>query len=729
MKTLHYQSVLVSVLLSMFLLPSHAQDVLEEITVTAQKREQAITDVPISITAFSGETMRELGIDNTMDLAFYTPGLTMGQNSGEGDFPHISLRGVTVRDFADTNESPSAVYIDEFYKANLMGLDQQIFDLQRAEVLRGPQGTLYGRNATGGLIHYVSNKPTREFTGYGEVTYGERDRIKFEGAAGGPLSEQLSGRISVLHHQFDGYTDNTVAGNADGNALDATSVRGQLLFEPTDDFSMLVFLQRAANDNDAGNMFPHVAVTEDPVTGLAVANPGGPGYLGFIEPTPDDPRDTHSDRDIYLRSEQYTAIGRLEWSFNDLDFVSVTGYEKTSKDANFDSDGTPFARGTEVHPNGEQFSQEFRVSGEHGSLQWLAGFYYIDYEVDGWQARCARRSGCAFNNGPVIYDLQTESWAVFANTDFQLTQDIGITAGLRYTEEEKDYVLDSRDAGYVFNQATAGDGASQDDGNLSFNFRLNLTPLDDVLVYAGVARGYKAGTFNVGYTLRNFDAIPVGPEELTSYEGGIKAAAMDNRVRISGAVFHYDYDDSQAFQFDGSTLSATAFNRDAEVNGFEVEISAAVTEGFDLFFTSTYLDAKLIDVTVPGAWPLYYGLIPPENKKMPLVPDWKISFMGRYEWSMPGGSRLAIQGDMTYYDDQFFDAYNSPSHFEDDYVVGNARLTWYSADDRWKASVFAENIGDTEYRTYAFDLAFLGFATDVYGKPRWVGGTIGYSWR
>ncbi|NNM01424.1 MAG: TonB-dependent receptor, partial [Gammaproteobacteria bacterium] len=591
---------------------------LEEVVVTAQKREQSVQDVPMSMTAWSGGQIRELGIDSTLDLGNFTPGLSIGQNSGEGDFPFISLRGVSVRDFADINESPSAVYIDEFYKANLQGLDAQIFDLQRVEVLRGPQGTLYGRNATGGLIHYVTAKPSQEFDAYGEFTVGERDRYKFEGAVGGGITDTLSGRLSVLYHRFDGYVENLFPGADDGSALDANSVRAQLLFEPNDDVSMSLFVQRSANDNDAGNMFPHVAVIQDPDTGLAVANPGGTDIFGFSDPTPNDPRNTNSDRDISLQTEQWTGIGRIEVDFRGVNIVSITGWEKTSKDAFFDSDGTPNARGTEVHPRAEQFSQEVRVSGETGNLNWLLGYFYFDYDVGGVQSRCAPGT-CDALRPPVFYDLSTQSWAWFANGDYQFHPQWSLTLGVRYTDEEKQYALDNQNFGSVFNVFTVGSAAVQNDDNMSFNARLNWTPADNILAYAGVSRGHKAGTFNVGYTPIAFDAISVRPEELTSYEIGIKSE-LGERYVLNAAVFHYDYEDSQAFQFDGQTLSATAFNRDATITGAELEFSGNPFDGFTFWATMTYLDATLEDVERPG---VFFTGLPPVDTDMPLAPDLK----------------------------------------------------------------------------------------------------------
>ena len=697
---------------------------LEEIVVTAQKREEAARDVPISMSAFSGDRARELGIDSTLDLALYTPGLTMGQNSGDGDFPFISLRGVSQRDFSDINESPSAVYIDEFYKANLIGLDQQIFDLERIEILRGPQGTLYGRNATGGLIHYVTAKPTSEAEGYANFTYGEYNRVKFEGALGGPLGDTASARISILKHQYDGWVENSVASNEDGNALNNTGIRGQILFEPSDTLSVNLLLQHSSNDNDAGNMFSHVSADDPPPTFKAIPNIGNPGYAGFIEPTPDDPRDTHSNRDIYLETEQTTGIARVAWTGDTMEFVSVTGFEQTSKDALFDSDGTPFERGTEVHPDGDQFSQEFRVAGGLDRLQWLAGIYFINYDIDGSQARCSPgfSGGCGVIRAPVNYELTTASQALFGNLDYQFSDTVGVTLGLRFTQEEKNYDLDNQDTGLVFNSSTVGDLATIDDSNADFNLRLSWTPNDNTLAYAGVSRGHKAGLFNLGFTARAgaIPGIPVDTETLNSFEVGFKAGFQDDTIRFNGAAFSYNYEDSQAFQFDGTTLSAQAFNSDAEVSGLELELAASPSDGFDVFATVTLLDATLKDVTLFGLQMV--------DTKMPLTPDLKLTLLGRYEWDLSGGGSMAVEGDYSRFDEQYFDSFNSPSHFEDGYSITNARLMWYGADGRWNAGVFAENLSDTVYRTFSFDLAFLGFSTDVYGKPRWIGATVGYNW-
>jgi iron complex outermembrane recepter protein len=704
--------------------PSPAAQELDTVTVTAQRRVEVAQDVPISLTVLSGDALRDFGIASTIDLASVTPGMTIGQNSGAGDFPFISLRGVTLRDFADTNESPSAVYINDFYKANLTGLDGQIFDMDRVEVLRGPQGTLYGRNATGGLIHYVTKAPTSELDGYASVTGGSYGQIGAEAAVGGPLIGGLTGRISAFYNKYDGWNENFFGANDDGNALDVLAFRGQLALA-VGESSYSLFVQHSQNDNSAGNMFTHFSVRQDPRTGLAVPTPNLPGFAGYVPPPGQGSRTTNSERDIFLETEQTTAIGRGTWRIGSLELVSITGYEKSSKDATFDSDATPSIRGTAVYPRGTQWSQEFRLSGEAGDFHWVTGLYYFDYLVDGFQQRC-RPTTCTQQRNPVVYRLDTESWAAFGNVDFPLTETLSATLGLRYTDDSKEYKLDNQDFGVVFSPATVGDLAKQDVGRMSYTARLNWRPAENTLFYGGVARGFKAGTFNVGYTPIPPAAIPVGPEELTSYELGAKFGRAGGRATFSGAVFVYDYQDSQAFQFDGQTLASTAFNRDAVIHGLEAETALQLTDGFDVRMIATYLpEAKLKDVELPG---LNGRGLPPIDTRMPLTPDWSLGAIARYVVALPGGSSLAIQGGVNAVTGQYFDAFNSPAHQEGGYTTYNARITWTPAGGRWQAAVFAENLSDKVFRTYSFDLAFLNFATSVYGRPRWVGGTVSYSW-
>ena len=218
--------------------PVNAQ-VLEEIIVTAQKREQNIQDVGIAITAFSGEQMRQLGYTNAQQITALAPGVHTVQPNGEANYA-LAIRGAANSDFVANQESPVSLYVDEVYISQMSGAGFMLFDMERVEILRGPQGTLYGRNATGGLAHFVTNKPDQEFGGYGQVTVGEYDQVKFQGAVTGALTEGLSARLSVSTHHNSGYVENRLDPGNDLNNANDYAGRMQLLFEPNEDFSLLL---------------------------------------------------------------------------------------------------------------------------------------------------------------------------------------------------------------------------------------------------------------------------------------------------------------------------------------------------------------------------------------------------------------------------------------------------------------------------------------------------------
>ncbi|MBN8937801.1 MAG: TonB-dependent receptor, partial [Rhizobiales bacterium] len=322
-------------------------------------------------------------------------------------------------------------------KAALFGLDNQLFDMERVEVLRGPQGTLFGRNATGGVIQYVAAKPSSDFTGYAEIAGGEYGLFRAEGAVGGQLTDGVQARISYLHKQTSGYNTNLFAGRPNGNDMNVEAVRAQLRLEPSPNFSADLFFQYAENRSD-GNMFTHISVVLDPATGLAVENPGGTDSTGYKDPTPNDPWDVNVDAATYLITKQYTGIGRLNWKISDeITLTSITGYEASHKDMLVDSDATPkFVRESQFHPDAEEFSQEIRIAGDHGAFRWLAGGYYFHYDVAGTQASRGT-SYVSSNYKPMDYAVSTESYALFGNLSVDVAPTVSVEGGLRYTHDKK----------------------------------------------------------------------------------------------------------------------------------------------------------------------------------------------------------------------------------------------------------------------------------------------------
>jgi len=707
---------------------------LEEVVVTAQKREESAQDIPIAITAFNGDAMKDLGFSSSLDLAAQTPGMQAAANFGEGNIPVINIRGVAMLDFAEHNESPSAVYVDEMYKANLSGLDFSLFDIERAEVLRGPQGTLFGRNATGGLVQYHTVKPSQEGEGYVEMTLGERGRVKAEGAVGGGLTDTVSGRLSVIYNKHDGYYDQQFPGHEDGNQIDMWGVRGQLLIEPSDELSVLLSLQTAENDNDGGN--PYV------VTPTATDDRGRHIRTGRTVAD----RKVNTNIQSTLKTEADTALVRIEYDLSDhLSLVSLSGYEKIEKAFVQDTDASALdLLDTAYDPEGEELSQEIRLQGNSDNSRWVAGVYYLKYENDGRQQLFAGEDflgpGLHLAASTVSYDMETESWAIFGQYEYDFNDRLTGVVGLRYGEEEKTFEANFVDhlglgsGDLAFTKENFGDLTEQNPKNTSYNLRLNYTPNEDWLIYAGTSNAFKAGTYNMGFfPTADVNDMTVDEEELTSYEVGFKGSILAGAGRLNGAVFYYDYKDHQAFAFDGVSLATQVFNNDATIAGAELELMVNPADGLDVMLGIGYLDAKLEDIADPRAGGVAADPVTNpsivKDRQMVMAPRLSANALVRYAFDAPWGGVLAVQGDAVYTGEHYFDALNSPGLRQGGNTIHNVRTTWSSEDDKWKVALAVENVTDKEKTNFMFEISdLLGITQTIVNKPRWVSATVSYRW-
>ena len=413
------------------------QPVLEEITVTAQKRQQSAQDIPISVTTLSGDDLQQFGMQTANDVADYSPGLMISPVFGVGNIPNIAIRGVGLNDFRDYHESPSAVYVDEVYKAALASLDFSLFDVDRVEVLKGPQGTLFGRNATGGLIQYVTKRPTDETEGYARLTGGSFGTMKAEAAVGGGLSETVSGRISAIYHKNDGIQQNVNPAGVNANQTDMVAVRGQLNFELADSGSLLLSAETARNDNAGGNPYRYVPsfVGPDGLSDRDLANRDA--VVGTS-----DLNDIAVSGGLRMNSDYSSGTARLEWGFENFDFVSITNAQNFKKDQVQDCDSAPddFCF-TLYDSETSQFSQELRIQGDNDKLQWDAGLYYFNLSTDGSQSLAGPIAGFFIAPGTnatkTSFDTETTSWAAFGQVAYQLTDAVTFIGGLRYTDDSK----------------------------------------------------------------------------------------------------------------------------------------------------------------------------------------------------------------------------------------------------------------------------------------------------
>jgi len=810
-------SVLASVIATLTLsLPAAGQSVLEEIVVVAQKREQNVQDVPIAISAFSGTQMDALGVSESFDIASFAPGVHISGNLA-GQNTQFSIRGVTQNDFNDIIEAPNAVYLDEGYIAVAQAQTFAVFDLERVEILKGPQGTLFGRNATGGLVHFISNAPTfDETTGYLDIEVGQFDvannanRYVVEGAIGGPLSDTVAARVAFRHSKQDAYLENLYSNadqlpflgdpgpgsGADLGDDDTTAVRLRLAFQPNDQLRMDLSVNYSESevatgpfqskstmgivqDHDGNPATPaelinviNTPANESRLTALLDQNgndtgldggadiedgdqllPGGGGglpgrlapgadFFGYIDPDGDDFtfsgdfafEDQGSTENSGIN---FRAIYDLE---NGMTFTSITDIKQYEKLLFIDVDSAPVNQlANYAAVDGESFTQEFRLTGETDNSRWVAGLYYLNIDTESDNGLKGPQGSFAdvFGGVPIdvgtVAQLETDSYSLFGQLEYDLTPQMTLIAGLRAMREEKEFQLNlgvaPSESSFVVNTAPCfsdpsqcfpGTGVQYND-DISDNLwagKLQLTydVSDDLMIYGGVNRGVKAGSYNApllgAYFGSGGDAgLPYDSEVLTSYEGGFKATLGGGTTRINGSAFYYDYADYQAFLFVG--VGGVVINKDADNYGVELEIQTTPVEGLDIIVSGSYFDATVKDVSLRNGSPL-----PASDVDPTYAPEFQATGLVRYGFDAFSG-RMAIQADVSYSDEYYYNLRNFDADKFPSYTVVNAQLS-YAVND-WLATLAVRNLTDERPGVQGFDLATLCGCNEVaYKAPRYV---------
>ena len=738
-------------------LPVHAQQAgassgIEEIVVTAQRREENLQDVGIAVTALGGELLTNLNITTATDITRAVPSLKM--NAYSSSQVVFNIRGVSQNDYGDQQEPPVAVYQDDSYASSINVASFPVFDLARVEVLRGPQGTLFGRNATGGAIQFVSNRPTRDFEGYATATVGSYSQFIVEGALSGPFTDNVQARIAAISNTDDGYMESVVAGVPDRGGNDHYAVRGQLAWQPseTTDLNLIVRYMKANKETQAGIYSQEPACPNDQFQGEFTKpdqscafwgtgpGEGGTGYRNdAITPSRGgDPWKTAETQRSYVDREITGATLHFDWDIGELHLVSITDYQDATKfyleggDAS-PVDGVLFYQGSDL----EQYSQEFRLSGEMGSHTWVAGVYGM--KVDGEYT--GKFATPFYGYDPSVEMSQkTTSYAIFAQDEWQFADAWKLIVGARYWSDEREGTYFgtapevpglSAPVTIIFNQnevAPTGGSITPADAKNSFDgvtarVQLDWKPTDDLLLYGSFNRGSKSGgyTFSTGTPYdpdgsltipRAFlEGMPFDEETLDAYELGAKTT-LGRSTTLNVAAFYYDYSDYQAFAQFGPVQ--TVINLDAETTGLEAELSSRPLEGLTLQVGASFLDTKVKNVPLPDGVTI-------EDHDLPQAPNFSGNALARYEFDLAGGT-FGIQGDVQYSSEFCFTVLCAPVEQEDAYAVANARLSYESGSGRWGVAAFVNNLFEEKYRVYAFDSSlFAGVVAGVYARPRWYG--------
>lgn len=695
------------------------------IVVTAQKRAEDIQKVPIAIQAMRGDSLKSSGFSDLRDLKALVPSF-QASNPGNAANVTFSIRGVGQRDVNSISEGTVAEFVDGAYVSFVGALGQPLYDLERIEVLKGPQGTLFGRNATGGLINIVSKKPTDYLDGYVTTEASSYNGYKVEGAIGGPLGKDVSARLSVSYDKADGYLHNTTG--PDLLAKDNLSARLQLKFQPTDTLTVNLSGRywRAARVPGVGLSYsPQIVdssgVTRSPTSAAEYENycvnvlgypspPAGAWQAGSCLVYQPDPYKSDYGTGTFFDETYYDLTGTVDLDLSDgVTLTSITDYQHAKLDYSANLTGGVNGVLYQIFTGPQrQFSEELRLaSGTGGPLKWQVGLYYLNiyHNVE---------TDFIF---PVKYTLAADSYAAFAQGDYDLSDVLTLTLGGRLMYDTKHFV--SIGLGIPdFAGTVLGDGANLNREKWNWSGRAVLTykPTSDLTIYAGVNRGVKGGGFDAG-------GIPTYPasqaeyksETLYSYEAGVKANLLGNAITIDGSVFYYDYLDYQAFSAANQTV-----NLDAKIVGAEMFVTLRPVHGLTLTGAVTYLDAKEKNV------PLSSGGV--ADFPMPQAPEWALQGSIRYATPLLGDDELALQFNGMYQSSTTVSAIPAPDQNIPGYHRFDARVSYKLPGGHVTVAGFLNNITNELYYLNRIDFTgFTGSTVDTPDRPRWGGASLTYN--
>jgi iron complex outermembrane receptor protein len=667
---------------------------LQEVIVTAVKRETNLQETPVAITALSGANLAARDIKDIQSLSVSVPGLVFAESVSQ---QQVMLRGIGTDIPNLSGETGVAFHIDGVYLGSLDQATAAFGDLDRIEVLRGPQGTLYGRNATGGAINLITKAP--QFKPEADLTalYGNYEHVELRASMTGPLSDQVAGRLSLYTDDRDGYRHNLT----NGQRLDDNherSLRGALLFTPSDKLEIVL---RGDYDKDR--------FTGNPNKPLGVGSPSAgedtiqniPGIGRFVR----DPLIDFADFPDHFEKEIWGASATATYKTPDVIFKSITAYRHDNMPLSIDSDGTELL-GLNIANTvtDRQLSQEFQLSSaQMGSVEWLAGaFFYDQHSALGINALFATPFGPFPFISQTVQD--TKSAAAFGEVYLNLDDKLRITLGARYTDDRKNFS----------NSFGVSGRASYSAFTPKLGIEKKFTP--DVFGYATVSQGFKAGGFNV------FDATGFSfrPEKVTAYEAGLKTQGWDHRARINTSVFYYDYRDLQVTQFpgDGTQLIRNAAN--ARIYGADVDFQLAPTDGLRFDGILSLLNARFrkfitADVLDPAG-----PLRDLTGKHLIRSPPVSGTFGAEVDVPAVVDGKITLRGELSYSDTYFFTAFNRPPAEQKAYTMVNAFITYRAADGTWQANVFGRNLSNVAILTSGFDSPKVG----SFGAPRTFGVSV-----
>lgn len=692
--------------------PAEQVSALEDVVVTARRRDERLQDVPVAVTALSSQTLENLQASDLGGLQGAVPNLTL--HEGDASNAVVYVRGVGQVDSLAFADPGVGIYVDDVYLGRAQGAFLSVYDVDRIEVLRGPQGTLYGRNTIGGAVKFVSTPLRAEWGGRAEASVGDYGLVEARLGVGGALNADatLLGKAAIAVSRRDGYSDNAFTGQDDG---DKNQVAGRISLEyrPSDALSFRLNVD-GSRDRPQSSRTPARATN----------------VFGLYPDTLGDPFKVNADFGDLNDLDTFGAALTADWALNDAwSFKSVTAYRTMDYSTHLDLDATPLnIFGTYVDEDQHQFSQEFQLTYVGERLNAVAGVFYYD-ETD------VTFSGLV---GPVIAlvtgsinDQHNRSYAAYGQATWELTDRLKLTGGLRYTYEDKTFArtqtmypgattIPARDApGLLLTNIDTGKNWDSWSPKLGLDYKVS----DDVLAYLSVSRGFKSGGFD-GRSNDAAGAAPFDPETLWAYEAGLKSQWFDRRLTANAAIFWNDYTDLQlsSFTSDGSGGFAALFTNAgaATIRGAELELVARPTRPLTLNATIGYLDAKYDEYIGPG------GIDISGQRSLVNAPEWSARLGAVYVADLGQNGSLTFGADAAYRSKTYPTVSSSEVLAQEGYTLVNAFARWSDRSDRLFAELGGKNLTDERYIEHGFDLSdSLGYQLAYFGAPRTVRLTVG----
>lgn len=695
---------------------------LETIVVTATRRDQPLQQTPIAVTAFTDADLARSQIDGARELQFYTPGLQIVDYG----VPQIFIRGIGSNTFGAATDPSATIHLDGVYIARTYPAFFDFVDVARVEVLRGPQGTLYGRNSTAGTINIISQGATDSLTGNADLLYGAYDRVRARATVSGPVAgEALLGRLSVSYNRRDGIYDNVIDGRKVDDQ-DTLSFRGALTWHADDEF-FLTLRGDYARQRQTGGVSK--ILSTDPALTAAGAIFPADHYRVALDTSP------------FFDVDNYGTTLEAVWSPGAVTVKSITAYRKFRSNNLFDTDGMnlPIAKASSNEESGT-FTQELQaLSPSDQPFEWLVGAYFLKDDAKNFGGTLVNPTGSVIldpalipaqgvlsnfdprtflagfpGGGAGTHDNTTEAYALYADLTYHMTPRLSLVVGARYSYESKDTTVD-----LGFGATSAKDNWHSTTPRVV----LQYAATDSAFLYATVSEGFKSGGFNP------FETAAYKPEYVTNYEVGAKFSAFDGRLETNLAAFHAIYRDFQV-QSLGPLLTTVVLNAGrATTQGIEAEVFATPLPGLQLGASVAYLDATYdvfsltsIAAYAPVQFPPYgtynYPLLAEYDQagtSMFNAPKWSVSFTANYSMRVTDTSDLTLRVEDLYSDQARTDrTFTRPS-----YDLVNLSATFGPRDGKWSVMAFGKNVFDKHYLSYgAVQPPLWGNVTNtVQGEP------------